>query len=90
MPLEADFDLLPESELELIPLSPDTGYLRANGSLVQATEIEAPEAANDESPGGQESAANAMLPDLAGDAGIIAFDWRGADDFRIFTVGIAG
>ncbi|SNX82769.1 uncharacterized protein MEPE_01475 [Melanopsichium pennsylvanicum] len=36
------------------------------------------------------SAAHALFPDLAGDAGVVAFDWRGADDFRIFTVGIAG
>lgn len=39
---------------------------------------------------GYKSTCHAMLPHLGGDAPIIAFDWRGADDFRIFTVGIAG
>lgn len=36
------------------------------------------------------SAPHEMFPELAGDAGVVAFDWRGADDFRLFTVGIAG
>ena len=39
---------------------------------------------------GSESAAHALFPELGGDAGVIAFDWRGADDFRLFTLGIAG
>ncbi|KAJ1019420.1 hypothetical protein NDA16_004537 [Ustilago loliicola] len=39
---------------------------------------------------GSGSAAHALFPELGGDAGVVAFDWRGADDFRIFIVGIAG
>lgn len=33
---------------------------------------------------------HSLFHELGGDAGVVAFDWRGADDFRIFTVGIAG
>ncbi|GAC96851.1 hypothetical protein PHSY_004435 [Pseudozyma hubeiensis SY62] len=158
IPVEANFDLLPDSELELVPLSSDTRYARAQGGAVEAPKAEthggvdatntfptSESSAHFPYPpvqhGGQTPAhninqrsavsqeleylcaplltlnpvdldvrssgaqslvlplshtsdhgptAHAMLPDLGGDAGIIAFDWRGADDFRIFTVGIAG
>ncbi len=150
--VEVDFDLLPDSELELIPLSPDTGYDRMNGGHAQAPETETGQGLDstkdtarfayptvltaghqpaDLSYGssaisqeleylcaplltvnpidldlhscgahslvlpltkapGQQPIARPIFPDLAGDAAIVAFDWRGADDFRIFTVGIAG
>ncbi|KAN0061040.1 hypothetical protein ACQY0O_006775 [Thecaphora frezii] len=31
-----------------------------------------------------------VLKELAGDGGIVAFDWRGAEDYRIFCVGAQG
>lgn len=36
------------------------------------------------------AAPHALVPDGTGDATVVAFDWRGADDFRMFTLGIAG
>ncbi|SPO21488.1 uncharacterized protein UTRI_00975_B [Ustilago trichophora] len=179
MSVEVDFDLCPESELELIPLVPDKEYNRSNGTATgmhasaEVTPTETGEIDDDatslgdgwraasasaaaqgrrhtfaypsvvphvdraseasaisqeleylcaplltlhpidldlRSCGSQSlflpfshssgqggkaqaessSAAHALFPELAGDAGVVAFDWRGADDFRIFTVGIAG
>ncbi|PWZ03372.1 hypothetical protein BCV70DRAFT_197590 [Testicularia cyperi] len=31
-----------------------------------------------------------LFPELAGDGGIVAFDWRGGQDFRLFSVGAQG
>ncbi|SJX61469.1 uncharacterized protein SRS1_10542 [Sporisorium reilianum f. sp. reilianum] len=162
IPAEVNFDLLPQSQLELVPLSPDTEYGRANGaasaegvgtvtgrdfddeedagnageartaapfaypSIHTGARQAATRSSNETSATSQEleylcaplltlhsidlnlhscgaqslvlplresghaSTAHAMLPELAGDAAVVAFDWRGADDFRIFTVGIAG
>ncbi|CDR88099.1 uncharacterized protein SPSC_03685 [Sporisorium scitamineum] len=168
LPAQINFDLLPQSELELIPLAPDTEYGRADGAFAEGTQTARGQEADDEedeanageawraatgsaaapfayppthtaarqaarSPNdtsaisqeleylcaplltlhpidlnlhscgaqslvlplsqassGHASTAHAMLPESAGDAVIVAFDWRGADDFRIFIVGIAG
>ena len=148
--VEIDFALLPNCELELIPLAPENEYSRANGapfapqdtptgseephySLSNAsTSFAYPAVATHQtgesstisqeleylcaplltlhpidldarSCGSQslvlpfsqthaysKTAPHAMLPHLAGDGAVVAFDWRGANDFRIFTIGIAG
>ncbi|TKY89409.1 hypothetical protein EX895_001940 [Sporisorium graminicola] len=162
IPAEINFDLQPQTELELLPLSPDTEYGRANGAGAEVNQTEMGQARDDDenetnagearsavsfayppiktaarqtarsanetstisqeleylcaplltlhpidlnlyssgaqslvlplsqTSSGEASTPHAMLPELAGDAAIVAFDWRGADDFRIFTVGIAG
>lgn len=97
MDVPVDFDLRWNAELELVPQAHSTRQAPSAdieleylcGSLITLPPVDL-----DARAAGAEAAVpteqDRGLEGHYGDGGVIAFDWRGAEDYRIFSVGTRG